>query len=105
MKNLLILTTAFLSLTAFAKVTIVKKDMIVKVALIEADVKCIETDDYFEEASFRCETQGALNKASKSLNGTILKVKALNSISSDVLTNQVDDAGLFRVKFNLTYFN
>ena len=66
MKNLMITAIALLSFGALANVNIVEKDMVVKVASIEATVKCIET--------------------------------ALDSISSCVLTNQVDHAGTYKVR-------
>jgi hypothetical protein len=105
MKKRLLLIVALISFGALAKVSIVEKGMSVKVASIEATVKCVETDDYFDEASYSCKTQAAIKEASNLLGGKVLEVKAMNPISSDVLNNQVDDAGVFKVKLNIVYFN
>lgn len=104
MKKSIILTLTIVSLSSLANVKIIKKDMTVKAATIEATVKCIETDDYFDEPSYSCNAQSKIKSSMKSLGGTLLNVKGINSVSKDVLSNQVDNAGTYNVKLNIIYF-
>jgi hypothetical protein len=103
MKNLVPITLTLLSFAALANVTILKKDMNLKVATIEAEINCIETNYYFDETSYKCSAQEAVNKATRLLRGKILDTKATDSLSSSVLYNQVDEAGTYKVKLNLIY--
>ena len=108
MKQITTLAFALLTINSFAStLTIIKKELIVKAAIIEATIKCTELYDWSNDPDvdsvYKCHTQAVINEASKSL-GTILKVEAMNSVSRDVLFNSVEDAGVYKTKLILTYY-
>jgi ribosomal protein S3AE len=105
MKLLIILLT-FASLSAFANEIVITKDaQSLKVAEVAMTVYCNEMNGNFpgDDANYDCKVGTHKSNLSKKF-GSIVKVQGLDSTSSDVLSNMVDDEGSYNIKLRVLFY-
>jgi hypothetical protein len=100
----LFILTAILSASTFASVKIGNIEMKGQIQVAEVSLSVeIYDNNYDDDASFDCKV-GAIRSVLSKKFGSVVKVEGLDSKSSSVIHNSVDDAGKYEIKLRITFY-